>query len=173
MPQDLIGCLNLIAAEFHFVHPVEKDSLKHHKLTQNSVSFSCQSKEVSRRCINFPHELTCQILTNKSIKTGRRAWQTRDHGEKSQKQLSSLPVIPSQFQALRQWGRRESKSTRKVGGAKKGKRKGERACNHFFYNPLPLTFGMFEIIRFRLSNFWNVNELESFWNFSRDYFARR
>ena len=33
----------LIAAEFHFVHPVEKDILKHHKLTQNSVSFSCQS----------------------------------------------------------------------------------------------------------------------------------
>ena len=28
----------LIAAEFHFVHPVEKDSLKHHKLTQNSVN---------------------------------------------------------------------------------------------------------------------------------------
>ena len=27
----------LIAAEFHFVHPVEKDSFKkHHKLTQNS-----------------------------------------------------------------------------------------------------------------------------------------
>ena len=29
------------------------------------------------------------------------------------------------------------------------------------------------MIRFRLSNCWNVNELESFSNFSRDYFARR
>ena len=63
----------LIAAEFHFVHPVEKDSQKHHKLTQNSVSFSGQSKQVSRCCINIPHELTSQILTNQSIKIGRRA----------------------------------------------------------------------------------------------------
>ena len=83
----------LIAAEFHFVHTVEKDSDKHRKLTQNSVSFSCQSKQDSRCCNYFPHELTCQILTNQSIKTGRRAWPTRDHGEQSQKQLSSLPVI--------------------------------------------------------------------------------
>ena len=44
-------------------------------------------------CINFAHELSCQILTNHSIKIGRRAWPTRDHGEQSQKQLSSLPVI--------------------------------------------------------------------------------
>ena len=50
------------------------------------------SASVSRCCINFPHKLTCQILTNQSIKIGRRAWPTRDHGEKSQKQLSSLPV---------------------------------------------------------------------------------
>ena len=59
-----------------------KRQLKHHKLTQNPVSLSCQSKQ----------ELTCQILTNKSINIGRRAWPTRDHGEKSQKKLSSLPV---------------------------------------------------------------------------------
>ena len=33
----------LIAAEFHFVHPVEKDSEKHDKMaTQNSISFSYQ-----------------------------------------------------------------------------------------------------------------------------------
>ena len=82
-----------IAAEFHFEHPVEKDSQKHHKLTQNSVSFSCPGKQDSRCCINFPHELTCQILTNQGIKNGRRAWPTRDHGEQSQKQLSYLPVI--------------------------------------------------------------------------------
>ena len=43
----------------------------------------------SRCCINFPHELTCQILTNQSSKIGRRAWPTRDHGEKSEKHLSS------------------------------------------------------------------------------------
>ena len=55
----------MIAAEFHFVNPVEKDSEKHHKLTQ--------SKQGSRHCINFPHELTCQILSNQSIKIGRRA----------------------------------------------------------------------------------------------------
>ena len=83
----------LIAAEFHFVHPVEKDSEKHRKLTQNPVSFSCQSKQDSRCCIYFPHELTCQILTNQGINIGRRGWPTCDHGEQSQKQLSSLPVI--------------------------------------------------------------------------------
>ena len=59
----------LIAAEFHFVHPVEKDSYKHYKLTQNSVSFSCQRKQVSRCCKKFPREHTCQILTNQSIKS--------------------------------------------------------------------------------------------------------
>ena len=87
----------LIAAVFHFMHPVEKDSKKHHKLTKNSVSFSCQSKQVSRCCINFPHELTCQILTNQSIKTGRRTWPRRYYGEKSEKHLSSPLVF------LRNW----------------------------------------------------------------------
>ena len=83
----------LIAGEFHFVQcSVEKDSKKHHKLTQNSVSFSCQSIEDSRCCINFPHDLTCQVLANQTIKIGLRAWPTHEHGEKSQKQLSSLPV---------------------------------------------------------------------------------
>ena len=32
----------LIAAVFHFVHQVEKDSLNHRKMTQNSVSSSYQ-----------------------------------------------------------------------------------------------------------------------------------
>ena len=43
-----------------------------------TLSASAISKQVSRRCINFPHELTCQILTNQNIKIGRRAWSTRD-----------------------------------------------------------------------------------------------
>ena len=68
---------------------------------------------------------------------------------------------------------RKKKAREKLAGWKKGKRKGERACNHLFYDPLPPTFGTFEIIRFRLPNCWNVNELESFSSFSRDYFARR
>ena len=62
-------------------------------MTQNFVSFSCQSKQVSRCCINFPLELTWQILTNQSIKIGQRAWLTRDYGEKSAKHLSSMPVF--------------------------------------------------------------------------------
>ena len=45
------------------------------------LSTSAISKQVSRCCINFPHELTCRIFTNQSIKIGRRAWTTRDHGE--------------------------------------------------------------------------------------------
>ena len=58
----------LIATVFHFMRPVQKDSKKYHKLTKNSVSFSCQSKLVSRCCINFLRERTCQFLTNHSIK---------------------------------------------------------------------------------------------------------
>ena len=59
------------------------------------------------------------------------------------------------------------KGARKVGRAgKREKGKGERACNHFLYDPLPPTFGTFEIIRFWLSNCWCVNDLESSSNFS-------
>ena len=74
----------LIAAVFHFVHQVEKASLKHHKMIQNSVSSKAPaiSKQVSRRCINFPHKRTCQILTNQNIKIGC--------SEKSQKRLPFL-----------------------------------------------------------------------------------
>ena len=64
----------LIAAEFHFVKKQKQQKQqKKNKLTQNSVFFSCQSKQDSRCCINIPHELTCQILTNQSIEIGRRA----------------------------------------------------------------------------------------------------
>ena len=62
-------------------------------MTQNFVSFSCQSKQVSRCCINFPLEVTWQMLTNQSIKIGQRAWLTRDYGKKSAKHLSSMPVF--------------------------------------------------------------------------------
>ena len=77
-----------IAAVFHFVHPVEKGGEIHHMLTKNSVTFSCQSKQVSRCCINFLYELTCQILTNQSMKFGR-TWPTRDLGKKR----STTPVV--------------------------------------------------------------------------------
>ena len=42
----------LIAAVFHLVHTVEKDMKKHHKLTQNSVNFSFQSKQSINQSIN-------------------------------------------------------------------------------------------------------------------------
>ena len=51
---------------------------------------SAISNQVSRCCINFPDELTCQLLTNQNIKIRRRAWPTRDPGEKGQKQLLCL-----------------------------------------------------------------------------------
>ena len=78
----------LIAVEFHFVHPAKKGNLKTSQVHTDSVSFSCQSKQVSRCCINFPH-----LLTNQSIKIGRRAWPTCDLGEKSQKQLACRPCL--------------------------------------------------------------------------------
>ena len=52
---------------------------------------------------------------------------------------------------------RKKKAREKLAGREKGKREGGRACNHLF----------------RLSNCWNVNDLESFSNFSWDYVARR
>ena len=51
---------------------------------------------MSRCCINFPHELTCQILTNQSIKIGRRAWPTRDYGGKSQKDVKAGWIFASE-----------------------------------------------------------------------------
>ena len=67
--------------------------------TQQCCATSCAKmlpvlldlKQVSTRCKNFPHKLTCQILTTQNIKIGRRAWSTRDT-EKSQKRLPSLHV---------------------------------------------------------------------------------
>ena len=80
----------LLAALFHLVHQVEK-TVKNITRWHKTLSASAISKQVSRRCINFLHELTCQILTNQNIKIGRRAWSTRD-SEKSQKRLPSLHV---------------------------------------------------------------------------------
>ena len=70
-------------------------------------------------------------------------------------------------------GNAKEKGTRKVGEAGKKKKKGEKACNHFFRELLPPTFGPFEIIKCRLSNGWNVNELESFSNFTREIWPIR
>ena len=50
--------------------------------------------------------------------------------------------------------RKKKVGMRKVGGAKKRKRKGERACDHFFYDPIPPAFGTFEIIRS-----WNLFQI--------------
>ena len=57
---------------------------------KKTLSVSAISKQVSRCCINFPHELTCQILTNRSIEIGLGAWPSRDYGEKSQACKSRL-----------------------------------------------------------------------------------
>ena len=71
-------------------------------MTQNSVSFSCQNYPVSRCCINFPHQLTCQILTNQTMKIVGRSWPTSDHGERSQNLFptcnSSLNRVQGQFE---------------------------------------------------------------------------
>ena len=88
----------LIAAVFHFMHPVEKDSKKHHKLTKNSVSFSCQ--RMLSKFSAWTH-LSKTNHTNQSI--GRRAWPTRDYGEKSEKPLSSLRVFLNDWLNSRVW----------------------------------------------------------------------
>ena len=51
------------------------------KMTKNSVGFSYLRKQVSKCGKIFPHEFTCQILTNRT-KIGSRAWPTHDYGEK-------------------------------------------------------------------------------------------
>ena len=81
----------LSIAVFHFVHTVERQLKTPQVETKLFFSFSCQSKQVSSCSINFPLELTWQILTNQSIK--HRAWLTHDYGEKSAKHLSSVPVF--------------------------------------------------------------------------------
>ena len=42
------------------------------------LHFQCELCRVSGCCIHFPHELTCQIWTNQSIKLERKAWAMRD-----------------------------------------------------------------------------------------------
>ena len=101
----------LVAAVFHFVHSVKKTVIKNisswHKTL--SASISCWNKQVSRCCMNFLHELTCQILTNQGIKIGRGAWPTRDYGEKSEKHLSSLLAFLNNWLNFRVRGQFEIK----------------------------------------------------------------
>ena len=92
----------------------------------HAISFSCQSKQLSRCCINFPLELTCQILTNQRIKIGRRAWPTRDHGMKR----SSPPVFFKNWLNFRVRGQFEIEIFTTGRGAPKLARKCER--KHWF-----------------------------------------
>ena len=71
-----------MAAVFHFVHPIKRQ-LKTSQVDTKLCQIQLSSKQVSRCCINFPHVLTCQILTNQSIKIGRKVWPTRDYGWKT------------------------------------------------------------------------------------------
>ena len=60
----------LLAAVFHFVHPVEKENITRlHK----TLSVSAIRKSFKMFHKFFTHELTFQILTNQSIKIGHRA----------------------------------------------------------------------------------------------------
>ena len=56
-----------VAAVFHFVYPSENDSKKPSQDDTKLCRLQAISKKVSRYCINFPHELTSQILTIQSI----------------------------------------------------------------------------------------------------------
>ena len=69
----------LMEAVFHCVRWVEK-TVENIRRWHKNLSASAISKQVSICCINFPHELTCQISTNQSIKIGRRAWLMHDFG---------------------------------------------------------------------------------------------
>ena len=55
-----------------------KKTVKNITRWYKTLSTSVMSEKVSSCCINFQHELTCQMLTNQSIKGGRKAWQTRE-----------------------------------------------------------------------------------------------
>ena len=79
-----------LAAVFHFVHP-GKTTVKN--ITRLHKTLLVSAIRTSFKMLHkfFTHELTCQILTNQSIKIGRRAWPTRDRCEKGQKQLPCLP----------------------------------------------------------------------------------
>ena len=70
----------LIAAVFHFFTSSGKRQLKTSQVNSKLCQLQLSEKQLSRCCINFTYELTCQILTNQSINIGREAWPTRDHG---------------------------------------------------------------------------------------------
>ena len=77
-----------MAAVFHLYFQYKK-TVKNATRWHKTLSASAICKQVSRCCINFLLELTCQIMTNQSIEIGLRAWPTRDYGEKSQKHVKA------------------------------------------------------------------------------------
>ena len=64
------GKIFFVAAVFHnhFVPPMEKKkTVKTITRWHKTLSVSAISKQVSKCSINFPHELTCEILTNQRM----------------------------------------------------------------------------------------------------------
>ena len=59
---------NLHSSCIKFCTSRNKKAVKNITRWHKTLSASAISKQVSRRCIDFPHELTYQILTNESIK---------------------------------------------------------------------------------------------------------
>ena len=69
---------NLGSSCISFCTPSRKSQFKTSQydtsLPDKTLSAPAISNQVSRCRINFPHELTCQILTNQNIRIGRWAW---------------------------------------------------------------------------------------------------
>ena len=86
---------NLHSSCIKFCTSRNKKVVKNITRWHKTLSASAISKQVSRCCINLPHELTRQMLTNQSIKVGRRARSTRDYGEKSQKHVKAGWIFTS------------------------------------------------------------------------------
>ena len=74
-------------------HTQWKKTVKNITIWHKTLSASAAkvNKFQNACCINFPHELTCQILTNQSIKIGSSVWPTLDLGAKATG-MSFLPV---------------------------------------------------------------------------------
>ena len=67
--------LRILLASYFILCIQQKKTVKSFTtVIHKTPSVSAISKQVSRCCKNFFHELTCQLLTNQNINIGRRAW---------------------------------------------------------------------------------------------------
>ena len=88
--------LRILLAAVLFCASSRKRQLKASQRYTKHCQFqlSVNKSQRARCCINFPHELTCQLLTNQNKKIGRRA---------CDKRVTTVRKVKSNFPVCKSW----------------------------------------------------------------------